>query len=189
LRAAAEAARDAAYRDVRGTIAAPRYTAFVLQLGLWLENAGRRAEEAPGDTLPERIDGLAERLLQKRHKAVLKAGRHFAQLTPEERHALRIAVKKQRYAVDFFQSLYGGRRMRGYWKSLKRLQAALGHLNDAAVAMRLTDTLPNGDPELARGTGLLLGWHGHAAARLQSEILADWEGFIETKPFWRGSKG
>ncbi|HET8728265.1 MAG TPA: CYTH and CHAD domain-containing protein, partial [Alphaproteobacteria bacterium] len=89
LRAAAGAAREAAYQDARGTIAAPRYTAFVLQLALWLDSAGWRAEEPPGDVPSERIDDLAERLLQQRHKAVLKAGRHFAQLTPEERHALR----------------------------------------------------------------------------------------------------
>ena len=53
--------------------------------------------------------------------------------TPEERHRVRIAAKKARYAMEFFQGLYPGGRAKRSVQRLSALQDALGWLNDAAV--------------------------------------------------------
>src|SRR3546814_8726999 len=83
----------------------------------WRDGTPEQAER-----LAEPIGLLAERVLRQRHRAVLKAGRGFATLTEDERHAVRIALKKLRYAVGFFQTLFSGRRVRAHGKAVKRLQ-------------------------------------------------------------------
>src|SRR3546814_21021738 len=61
-------------------------------------------------------------------------------------------------------------------------------MNDRAVAKRLLATLPlAGDG--AQGVGLVLGWQGREAALVEPGIVSDWEGFTESKPFWRAAKG
>ncbi len=58
-------------------------------------------------------------------------------LDDRRRHKLRIAVKKVRYAAEFFESLFG--RRGGYRKCLKaleRLQEVLGRLNDIQTQRR-----------------------------------------------------
>ena len=39
---------------------------------------------------------------------MLKLGRDFKNLSAQERHQLRIALKKLRYTAEFFRSLYRG---------------------------------------------------------------------------------
>src|SRR3546814_13861942 len=103
----------------------------------WRDGTPEQAER-----LAEPIGLLAERVLRQRHRAVLKAGRGYATLTEDERHAVRIALKKLRYAVGFFQTLLSGRRVRAYGQAVKRLQTDLGRVNDRAVAQRLLAPLP-----------------------------------------------
>ena len=78
--------------------------------------------------------------MAKRHRKALKRGRDFARLTPVERHRLRIALKKLRYATEFFHSPYPKKRTHAYLAALKELQDTLGHLNDVAVAETLAAT-------------------------------------------------
>ena len=48
-----------------------------------------------------------------------------------------IALKKLRYATEFFEALYPKKHTKPYLAALKDLQDGLGHLNDVAVAQRL----------------------------------------------------
>ena len=189
LRAEAESQRAAGYVQARAALDDVRATSFVLRLGAWLE--GRRWRE-DGD--PDRIalrtapvQVLADALLAKRQRAALKAGRHFAELSAEERHLVRIALKKLRYAVEFFESLYDGDKIKRFRKRLTRLQNDLGALNDLAVARaRLTGLAPvRKDPEVALAAGEVLGWHGRAAQQDSEGVLEDWQDFADVKPFWQ----
>ena len=54
---------------------------------------------------------------------------------------MRIALKKLRYAAEFFRSLYGDKDVTRYLKRLSALQDDLGHLNDVATAETLMDKL------------------------------------------------
>ena len=59
---------------------------------------------------------------------------------------MRIALKKLRYATEFFAALYPKKRTKPHLAALKELQDGLGHLNDVAVAERLI-----GSPDRAGG--------------------------------------
>ena len=193
LKQAAEAARSAGYDQVHATVASPRYTRYLLRLGAWLEGEGWRDGNASKITAWQNrpIVELADHLLSKRHKAVLKLGKGFEDLPTEQRHEVRIALKKLRYATEFFRSLYGKRRAKPYLQALAELQDTIGHLNDVSVADGLMDNLTataqGPDPELGalqRAAGTVVGWHEHGVAVLEPKIVADWHEFAEAPPFW-----
>ena len=190
LQKAAEAARAEGYEAVRSAIADPSYTRFLLQLGRWIEGSGWREDATPQGSawLDRPIATFADRLLAKRHRQALKRGRDFTRLTPVERHRLRIALKKLRYATEFFHSLYPRGRTHSYLSALKGLQDTLGHLNDVAVAERLAGDLVGRAAEepgaLTRSSGLVLGWVARGGAEAEPEVQAAWQAFAERKPFW-----
>ena len=108
LKGAAEVMRTQAYVNARETLSAERHARFLLMLGAWIE---RKAWQDEGGRLDEPTASFAARTLSERHRKVLKRGRHFRNLTPESRHRLRLAVKKLRYAADFFLSALGHHRV------------------------------------------------------------------------------
>jgi inorganic triphosphatase YgiF len=191
LAAAAEAARQKGYAQARAAIEARAYTRYILQLGHWIEACGWRDQPTErGVTWLDRpIVEFATHLLDKRLRKALKRGDDFAQLSTDERHRLRIALKKLRYATEFFEALYTKKHTKPYLAALKDLQDGLGHLNDVAVAQRLLDSLvgegdrsPDG---LQRAAGLVLGWHARGVADLEPAILRSWQEFATGEPFWR----
>ena len=105
-RGRASARGPSGYEAARAAIGSPSYTRFLLQLGRWIEASGWREEATDRGAawLDRPIVDFADRLLAKRHRKALKLGRDFAGLAPEERHRLRIALKKLRYATEFFDS-------------------------------------------------------------------------------------
>ena len=58
-----------------------------------------------------------------------------------ELHALRKAMKKLRYSVEFLAPLYRHKQVKGYLHRCKRLLKQLGTLNDAVVAVVLAEQL------------------------------------------------
>ena len=109
LRSAAEPHRIAAYTALREALASARYNRFHLSLSRWIACRGWRneLENRPLAVLLEPAAMLAGRVLTRLHRGALKRGEGFRHLQPEARHKLRIALKKLRYATEFFQGLYG----------------------------------------------------------------------------------
>jgi inorganic triphosphatase YgiF len=193
LAKAAQAARARGYVEARAAIDAPSYTRYMLQLRRWIEARGWR-EQAPARGaawLDRPIAEFAAHRLGKRQRKALEVGRDFAQLSAEQRHLLRIALKKLRYATEFFQSLYPKKRTKPYLAALKDLQDSLGHLNDVAVAQRLIDSLIGEAGWRAHGDGLqwagglVLGWHARGVTDLEPAIVRAWQDFAGREPFWR----
>jgi triphosphatase len=193
LAGAADAARQESYAQARAAIEARTYTRYVLQLGRWIEACGWRDQltERGAIWLDRPIVEFASHLLGRRQRKALQRGRQFEQLSAEQRHRLRIALKKLRYATEFFEALYPKKDTRQYLAALKDLQDRLGHLNDVAVAQRLIDNLVgDGDRSadgdgLQRAAGLVLGWHARGVADLEPAILDAWQEFAGREPFWR----
>ena len=78
------------------------------------------------------------RMLSAQHVKVLKRGKHFKSQTAEERHHLRLAVKKLRYVVEFLLPLYDlGKPAKRYSQKLAELQEELGAFNDMATTASL----------------------------------------------------
>jgi inorganic triphosphatase YgiF len=186
LRATAEDAREAAYGRLREAMASARWTHFVLALTRWVGARGwyDEADAATRLALAEPLPRFAERVLDKRAKAARKRGEHFATLDAEQRHEVRKALKKLRYACDFLRDLYPEKPTRRYLKRLSALQDAFGHMNDVATAETLLGELVDArEPRLAEGRGLVLGWYAHAAGASEAELVRDWSDFVDAAPF------
>ena len=184
LRTARRKSRHAAREAVRS----PRYQRFVADLGAWLARRAWR-DEAAEAVLVAPMAGPADALLAGCRERVAARGERFAALSPAERHRLRIAVKRLRYATDFFGSLYDPAAVGPYSARLTDIQDALGHRNDIVVARRLIGQLRSrcaGDEaeECRRAGALVMDWHERAQARSEATLARDIGAFIAWPPFW-----
>ncbi|HEX2527040.1 MAG TPA: CYTH and CHAD domain-containing protein [Geminicoccus sp.] len=197
LRSLVEQARVAAYAKAHAKVGERSYARAVLRLSAWLDMRGWRTgfDSSSADQLAMPAAEAAASILEKALRKVLRQGRGFAELSPPERHEVRIALKKLRYGADAFAGLFDEDRVKPYLRRLSRLQDHMGRFNDAAVAGATADSLLSdpglraADPALAaRGGGLVVGWHGHAALADEPELVAAWRAFKNAEPFWRSEE-
>ena len=80
---------------------------FALRLDRFVALRGWRgdAQSDPPDWLSRSVVEFAIKSLSRLHRRLLRRGKGFRSQSPGERHALRIAAKHMRYAVEFFGSL------------------------------------------------------------------------------------
>ncbi|HSJ81334.1 MAG TPA: CHAD domain-containing protein, partial [Thiobacillus sp.] len=174
--------------EVRATMQAAvtqaRPGAWLLALQRWLLQRGwRDAPEAQRSVQLSPLKKWARRALRKGHRPIARGARDFGELQAAQRHALRIAIKRQRYAAEFFQTLFARRRQDRYLTVLRDAQDSLGRSNDARVAWGLltaggpTDTGPMRD--------FVLGW---LAAKLAEAANAESAGMVrdimKLKLYW-----
>lgn len=191
LRSEAEECRKTAYAKAQAAILSPRYTRMLLRLAGFADAKAWRSHPVsePSIDLYGPTQAMADRLIDARHRKLLKAGRHFKEMTEQERHDLRIRVKKLRYAVEFFASLYPTKKVTAIRDALSTLQEGLGSLNDVAVARGLlaeitTQAAGDAARELYRASGLVVGWHAHVAQDRMKGTAKAWRRFAGLKPFW-----
>ncbi len=190
LSAEAERARADAHARVVTEILSPGHTAAVLRLLRWFDAGGWRADQHAPETsaLTAPIGTIAPDLLDRRRRKVRQRSRHFAGLTPKERHRLRIAVKKLRYTVDLLRSLYPRRTARRYLKPLKPVQDELGHANDIRVAYGLViglgERAERAEP-IAEAGGQLLELHERAFLRREPKLGKRLRRLNRAEPFWQ----
>jgi CHAD domain-containing protein len=163
---------------------------LVLDLAEWANGtAGSARDEQAATVLAGPAVALANALLQRQYERLRKRGRHFRHHTPNQRHRLRLAAKKLRYALEFFASLYPRRAARAYLEALIELQDELGRYNDQITARTLVHHLIDhaGGARrtgLAYAAGLLVGWHaGDAQAHAKRQRRA-WRAVRRLPPCW-----
>jgi len=101
----------------------------------------RRLARAAKRTLAQRceqpIETLARAQLTQRWKKIRKRGRMLAKLDAQARHKLRIQAKKLRYAAQFYETVFPGKkrekRRESFLSALKDMQDCFGDLNDVTV--------------------------------------------------------
>jgi inorganic triphosphatase YgiF len=189
LAAGAGVLREEGNRGAKEAVASEHYERLLLRLSAWLACEKWRAV-LPDDALPilaEPLQPFAERVLQRRHRRVKRRGRDHASFSPEERHRLRIAVKKLRYSAEFFGPIFERDAVRAYARGLTALQNVLGVLNDAAVTGRLLRELAARypDPSYAEPIGIVTGWSRQLMLERLGHLDEAWERFEDAKPFWR----
>lgn len=129
--------RQASFQKVKAVLAGRRYRQLKLHIALWLAGGAWRkntSSASPGSLQAKRF---ARKALLHLSKKIAREIHHMERLDDRRRHKLRIAVKKVRYAAEFFESLFD--RRGGYRKCLKalgRLQEVLGRLNDLQTERR-----------------------------------------------------
>lgn len=135
---ALEARRDEVHAAMRTALIHARPGAWLLAMQRWLLRQGwRGVPETQRFVQLSPLDKWARQALRKGHRRIAAGARDFARLTPGQRHTLRIAIKRQRYAAEFFQSLFCGRRQGRYLAGLREAQDGLGRSNDMRIAWNL----------------------------------------------------
>ncbi|MEO1491918.1 MAG: CHAD domain-containing protein [Pseudomonadota bacterium] len=182
--------RLAIRKDVRTALSRPEVTAFGLQLGRYLAARGWLDPADHGQTvrLAQPVGRVAAKVLTKRWKAVAAYGDRIETLSIDERHEMRKELKKLRYLVDAFKSLYPEDRVAAFMRAVKRLQTAFGALNDAAMAEALLmapDAPGAGDPAAQRAAGLMIGQLMARSDHLWPQAQTDWRDLAALGPFWR----
>lgn len=116
------------------------------------------------------LAGFAAARLKRLHKTLLRRACAAKMHDPLTLHALRIAVKRLRYALEFFAPLLPRAKTRATLNHLTDLQDTLGQINDLAQAGTLLMHCASDDPRLREAVTLIGGWHGPRHARLLASV-------------------
>jgi inorganic triphosphatase YgiF len=184
-----EAHRVEVRAAMQASLQRARPGAWLLAFQRWLQQRGWRmspsggtASEAQRFLQLSSLKKWARGSLQKGHRPIVRGARAFAGLQPLQRHALRIAIKRQRYAAEFFQTLFAGRRQVQYLDMLREAQDSLGRTNDARVAC---DLLKNTPVDTGPVRQFVLGWLAAQQVQGPAEDIAEQlQGFVKLAPYW-----
>lgn len=197
LRAMSLAAREARLEAAVAAVGEARFARLAEALEDWIAGLPEPPEGEPD------VVTFARKRLKSRWRKVVRPGRRFGRLTEGERHALRIQVKKLRYALDALSPAVEGKGTGPLLSHLGRLQDQLGALNDVAVAERTLRALVSeaaaasgrnvGDgagsvPDIAWAGGLVLGWHRRAAMEQRAAAAATLAEILDGPRPWRARR-
>lgn len=146
LRRALERMRDDARGKAIAAIRSPCYHALINRALALQPGMGRGTADAGGPVRP-----YARAYLKRRRAKIIRKLGRIGRLSAKEQHQLRVAIKKLRYATEFFFGLLSHpRRARRALKLMKQLQDALGRLNDLTIHEEIMAGLLNRDIGRAR---------------------------------------
>jgi len=194
-RLAAKAMQGEAREKARHALRSRRFKTWRERMQGWLaaDIAPPVASADPSSApLYRPVAQFAAEVLERRHKQARRRGKHLARLAVEQRHELRLALKKLRYAAEFFASAFPEKDAARYGKRLIKLQNGLGYLNDQAVALplmaRIEKRVANASSDLATDaryvSGLVLGWHEADYETTERKLRRAWKRFETAPGFW-----
>jgi CHAD domain-containing protein len=164
LRANATRERRAAHARMRRVLGG---------MQLWMLPRGR-AGARPS------LEVFAREVLASLDRKAAREGQRIDWQRAAQRHALRVRLRRLRYACEFLCGAFPGRDSAPLVDSLKQLQDLLGELNDLEVARRLTRQV--------RGTRVR-----HRVGERERELLAQlpaaWQRFTQAPRFWKDGVG
>jgi CHAD domain-containing protein len=164
LRAEAARRQRAAHAQLRRVIGAAQF--WMLPRGL----AGTRPA----------LDEFAREALESLDRKTVRKGQGIDWKRAGQRHALRVRLRRLRYACEFLRGAFPGRDSEPLVRSLKQLQDLLGELNDMQVARRLVQELRGRRTRRAPGP---------RECKLVSLLPAAWRRFSSAPRFWRRTPG
>lgn len=126
------------------------------------------------------LDFATQRLHRLRRKLRRLAGAASSD-APASLHALRIGVKRLRYALEFFAPLADNAALRRDLRQLAAAQDRLGQLNDLANAGALLTECAGSDPGLREAVTLIGGWHAQRYAALLAAIESERTGLMRLR--------
>ncbi|KAF2992006.1 CHAD domain-containing protein [Methylocystis sp. MJC1] len=183
LLAAIETRRIIAYRAARAAVEGRKARAFLADFREaiakreWTAQPQAREESSAKD--------FAAAALTKLRKRVVKKAKGLADLTPEERHQVRIALKKARYGAEFFESLFSDADdAEEFSATLAEMQDGLGDYNDMETANTLLDEIDAEGGDALRASGFVRGWFAHAAQAGVAHAKRSEKRLRKLEPFW-----
>jgi len=137
----------------------PRFGQIALETLEALHARSATAQVGAGETAVCLIAFANERLRRLRRK-VLRLAAAARIDDPPSLHALRIGIKRLRYALEFFAPLARPKAMARMLGQLAALQETLGQINDLANAGDLLMDCAGEEGPLREAVTLIGGWHG-----------------------------
>jgi inorganic triphosphatase YgiF len=183
------ARREEALERARRATCSERYRALLVDLLEWIEVKHSSSQKEANIS----IGKFAPKLLRRRIKKIIKAGRDLKALSVQQRHKFRIKIKKIRYAAEFFESLFPGKgdqkRLARLSKRLKIIQDALGSLNDFIAHQKLATEVAlktSAQDRRARAfaAGVILGREDGALKPLMKTAVKEVTALRRINPFW-----
>jgi inorganic triphosphatase YgiF len=193
LRSDLEARRAGSFKRARRAVESPRYRTLLLDTLAWIEGGfwTTTDDELIAALRRRKANDFARDELARRVGKVARKADKLAGLDARRRHKLRIAIKKLRYAAEFFASLFGRRkahkRLRRFERQLENLQDCLGALNDIAVHQKLAGKVVGrrgGRRQRAFAIGLVSGREQSRGAPLRDAAEQAAGRFGAVRPFW-----
>jgi inorganic triphosphatase YgiF len=183
----AEARRVAAHQTCVRQLQDPSFRALVLGLAAWIEEGREDSGQIGDDGLKRDIGDVAGSLLDRLDAKATKRGRAVRpDASPTELHPLRKSLKKVRYSVEFLQSIFPPKKAKRFLSRLKKLQEALGEINDAAMATRRAEGLASDKHlELAPSVAAISLSRGRAAQDAMKALAKKWQAYLDEPRFWR----
>jgi CHAD domain-containing protein len=174
--------RKTAWSKAQRVVAGERYRTLKFNL----RRSTITAAAAEGDNQQtDDLHNYVSRVLERRCRKVCKRGLELDKQGWEELHALRIAVKKLRYPVEFFSSLFDSVSATHFSSRLTAVQEILGQINDAVTAQRMLDRAATPDrPQAARAAAMVAAWAQSRARALRADLDAAWKAFRAARVFW-----
>jgi triphosphatase len=161
----APAERAAAGRRAREAVSSPEFNALLFEALRWIESRPFRRGDAT-------LAGIGARALERLHR---KACAHAGGRGAAARHALRIRVKRLRYAIEYFAPAFSASDIAPSLAALHQLQDLLGDLNDIAVARK----------RLAQAGIALPAAAAKRERRLIAGLPARWAAYERLPQYWR----
>jgi triphosphatase len=158
-----------------------RFADFVVGARAWLEAGPWQTDMVPAGLAPAYAvgQGIVSRFLETMREAYEKAEQSLA---TEDLHALRIAAKRARYAIEFFGEAEGPAALRRA-KRIAALQDLLGDQRDLEALgrrfRRYARTIPKKDRELLLSAGSAIGHLERASRPRRAELHVVWERVME----------
>lgn len=165
--------RKEAYLKVQAALADPRLPRLILDLVAWSETGAWRESALA----LEPVRRFAGERLERSWKRVRRDGKQIRLLGAEDRHLLRIRIKRLRYAAEFFAGLAPKARrarQKAFVRAAQELQELLGLLNDLETRRQLAPQLLPDASEYEREVDRLLDGSERAFAALR-----------DIGPYWR----
>jgi CHAD domain-containing protein len=170
------------------TLGAPRYQRLIHDCGQWLAvDAGRAgASQRQHAELRGAAREFAGKALKRRNARLRGYGRSLKQLDDAQLHALRIQVKKLRYATDSFAPLFARKAVQELLARLSHLQNVLGQINDLRVAQQQVMAALAGrrGGAAAELRETLASWQQSRATALRDKLYAAWRGYRRSGTPW-----
>jgi inorganic triphosphatase YgiF len=175
---------------LHSVLAGRRVQSFLIDSACFVETRGWLDPLDFGQTerLAMPVTKLARHALSKRWKKVTRHTSGLETMTVEERHELRKDLKKLRYPVEFFSSLFPAKRLNPFLKALKTLQAVFGDLNDAATLKSMftgSEIAGVADISAQRAMGWMIGASQARAESSWTGARSSWQDLEQMRQFWR----
>lgn len=157
---------------VRAALRGRQWSVLQLYLALW----PRTIEDSEGLSRP--VAKFARLAVRRQWRKVAERGERLDDLSAEQRHEMRKALKGLRYMVEFFASLHPERKTRAFVREIRDLQEVFGYLNDVVAATRLGAICHEAcrdSREAQRTAGYILGWHNAQCANAWKDAATGWQ--------------